>query len=215
MRNSSIGLAQLQHAAKGEKIQYKIAASSPMYHTRNIKTRNQITLHSHWVPPAILWSVLAVANQPQYDGYLRFLSVHAIFCRVLIGWIMLGMQYLFFEASPEGSFCCLSSKQLQLYLHVQQIIVIVQVSSWSIKMALYDIIKQGYLLLLTAKKGTFQRKVSIGLIRVNEILKLICLPEMVQVLVFIYRGHHPAGVHLLQERRTIHCQGKEYRVYQI
>ena len=82
-------------------------------------------------------------------------------------------------------------------------------------MALYDIIKQGYLLLLTTKKGAFQRKVSIVLIRVDECFKLICLPEMEQVLVFVHRGWYPAGVYLFQERRTVHCQREECWLYQI
>ena len=82
-------------------------------------------------------------------------------------------------------------------------------------MVLYDIIKQGYLLLLATKKGTFQRKVSIDMQRVNECCELYCLPEMVQVLVFIYRRHHPASVDIFQKRRTVHRQREEPGLYQI
>lgn len=38
---------------------------------------------------------------------------------------------------------------------------------------------------------------------------------MVQVLVFVYRRHYSAGIDLFQERRAVHRQRKERRLYQI
>ena len=74
MRNCSNTLAQLQQAANGDTMQYKMAASSPMYHTKRIRTKNQIMLHSHCV--AIPRS-LAVINRKATENYeyLRTLNL--------------------------------------------------------------------------------------------------------------------------------------------
>lgn len=78
MINCSNTLAHAQHAAKGDTMQYRIAASSPRCHAKSIKTKNQIMLHSHCVPPAML-RLIGSCKLTAIDGNLRFLSVHVIF----------------------------------------------------------------------------------------------------------------------------------------
>lgn len=91
------------------------------------------------------------------------------------------------------------------------------ISVASSAMAPYDIIKQGYLLLLTGKKGAFQRKVRLysDLLCIRWAISVPFPSEMDQVLVFVHRRRHAVSNDLFQEWRAVYCQRKERWFYQI